>query len=225
MQINYSGSLKRMLELKELAEKKNDEQAQFQLAELYIASKNPALLSEAVELYKKSAKQGFTDAKFALGRCYEEGIGVRKNYRGAIEWYKAAEISITNDLFKYPDPVGEADRARLDSLVESGIFDMLMDSIDYDDGPTLEMDECNAELGDADAQNSLGCRYKVGKDVEKDISKAFYWFHKSAEQGYEAGMLHLAELYEKTKNYKEAAKWYRRYTEMRIQWRNERLGW
>lgn len=225
MEINYSGPLKRMMELKELAEKKNDEQAQFQLAELYIASKNPVLLSEAVELYKKSAKQGFTDAKFALGRCYEEGIGVRKNYRGAIQWYKAAEISITNDLFKYPDPVGEADRARLDSLVESGIFDMLMDSIDYDDGPTLEMDECNAELGDADAQNSLGCRYKVGKDVEKDISKAFYWFHKSAEQGYEAGMLHLAELYEKTKNYKEAAKWYRRYTEMRIQWRNERLGW
>lgn len=225
MQINYSGPLKRMLELKELAEKKNDEQAQFQLAELYIASKNPALRSEAVELYKKSAKQGFTDAKFALGRCYEEGIGVRKNYRGAIEWYKAAEISITNDLFKYPDPVGEADRARLDSLVESGIFDMLMDSIDYDNEPTLETEECNAELGDADAQNSLGCRYKVGKDVEKDISKAFYWFHKSAEQGYEAGMLHLAELYEKTKNYKEAAKWYRRYTEMRIQWRNERLGW
>lgn len=225
MQINYSGPLKRMLEFKELAEKKNDEQAQFQLAELYIASKNPVLLSEAVELYKKSAKQGFTDAKFALGRCYEEGIGVRKNYRGAIQWYKAAEISITNDLFKYPDPVGEADRARLDSLVESGIFDMLMDSIDYDNEPTLETDECNAELGDADAQNSLGCRYKVGKDVEKDISKAFYWFHKSAEQGCEAGMLHLAELYEKTKNYKEAAKWYRRYTEMRIQWRNERLGW
>ena len=52
MQINYSGPLKRMMELKELAEKKNDEQAQFQLAELYIASKNPALLSEAVELYK-----------------------------------------------------------------------------------------------------------------------------------------------------------------------------
>ena len=225
MEINNSGPLKRMMELKELAEKKNDEQAQFQLAELYIASKNPALLSEAVELYKKSAKQGFTDAKFALGRCYEEGIGVRKNYRGAIQWYKAAEISITNDLFKYPDPVGEADRARLDSLVESGIFDMLMDSIDYDNEPTLETEECNAELGDADAQNSLGCRYKVGKDVEKDISKAFYWFHKSAEQGYEAGMLHLAELYEKTKNYKEAAKWYRRYTEMRIQWRNERLGW
>lgn len=225
MEINYSGPLKRMLELRELAEKKNDEQAQFQLAELYIASKNPALLSEAVELYKRSAKQGFTDAKFALGRCYEEGIGVRKNYRGAIQWYKAAKISITNDLFKYPDPVGEADRARLDSLVESGIFDMLMDSIDYDNEPTLETEECNAELGDADAQNSLGCRYKVGKDVEKDISKAFYWFHKSAEQGYEAGMLHLAELYEKTKNYKEAAKWYRRYTEMRIQWRNERLGW
>ena len=225
MEINYSGPLKRMMELKELAEKKNDEQAQFQLAELYIASKNPALLSEAVELYKKSAKQGFTDAKFALGRCYEEGIGVRKNYRGAIEWYKAAVISITNDLFKYPDPVGEADRAKLDSLVESGIFDMLMDSIDYDNEPTLETDEYNAELGDADAQNSLGCRYKVGKDVEKDISKAFYWFHKSAEQGYEAGMLHLAELYEKTKNYKEAAKWYRRYTEKRIQWRNERLGW
>ena len=225
MEINYSGPLKRMMELKELAEKKNDEQAQFQLAELYIASKNPALLSEAVELYKKSAKQGFTDAKFALGRCYEEGIGVRKNYRGAIQWYKAAEISITNDLFKYPDPVGEADRARLDSLVESGIFDALMDSIDYDNEPTLETEECNAELGDADAQNSLGCRYKVGKDVEKDISKAFYWFHKSAEQGYEAGMLHLAELYEKTKNYKEAAKWYRRYTKMRIQWRNERLGW
>ncbi|MGM9523759.1 MAG: tetratricopeptide repeat protein [Faecousia sp.] len=225
MEINYSGPLKRMMELKELAEKKNDERAQFQLAELYIASKNPALLSEAVELYKKSAKQGFTDAKFALGRCYEEGIGVRKNYRGAIQWYKAAEISITNDLFKYPDPVGEADRARLDSLVESGIFDMLMDSIDYGIEPALEAEECIAELGDADAQNSLGCRYYYGKGVEKDIPKAIYWLKKAAEQGCTAAFSHLGDIYEALKDYKEAAKWYRGYAEMRIQWRNERLGW
>ena len=41
----------------------------------------------------------------------------------------------------------------------------------------------------------------------------------------EQAQFQLAELYEKTKNYKEAAKWYRQYAQMRIQWRNERLGW
>jgi len=60
----------------------------------------------AFELYKRSANQGYNKAQFALGRCYEIGIGVEENIGTAIlEYRKADKLEHTkankkaNDLF------------------------------------------------------------------------------------------------------------------------------
>jgi Sel1 repeat len=41
-----------------------------------------------VRLYKLAAELDNPGAKFSLGRCYENGIGVPRNIEEAIQWYK-----------------------------------------------------------------------------------------------------------------------------------------
>ncbi|WP_026665326.1 tetratricopeptide repeat protein [Butyrivibrio sp. FC2001] len=45
---------------------------------------------KAFNLYKKSADMGNSHAMFNLGLCYEDGIGVPKDYNLAAKWYKKA---------------------------------------------------------------------------------------------------------------------------------------
>ena len=59
----------------------------------------------------------------------------------------------------------------------------------------------------------------------KNDEEAAYWYHKSAEQGSEAGTHHLAQFYKLTEQYKMAVKWYRKYAAFRIKQRRECLGW
>ena len=40
-----------------------------------------------------------------------------------------------------------------------------------------------AESGDAEAQDQLGRCYATGEGVEQDLTQAFQWHHKAAEQG------------------------------------------
>lgn len=47
-------------------------------------------LKKAAALYEKAAKTGLKKAMHALGRCYEQGIGVDKDVYQAIAWYKKA---------------------------------------------------------------------------------------------------------------------------------------
>lgn len=47
---------------------------------------------EAVEWYRKSARQGNSTSQWLLGLCYEQGKGVIQNYKEAVECYrKSAE--------------------------------------------------------------------------------------------------------------------------------------
>ena len=53
-----------------------------------------------------------------------------------------------------------------------------------------------AEQGDAKAQFNLALRYKKGKDVEIDLSKAVEWYAKAAQQGLASAQNNLAVCYE-----------------------------
>ncbi len=52
-----------------------------------------------------------------------------------------------------------------------------------------------AELGDADAQASVGDAYADGIGIEKDFSKAVEWYQKSAQQGNAGGYFGLSGQY------------------------------
>src|SRR5258708_35079332 len=45
-------------------------------------------LEKAFALFLKAAKKGDPEAQNMLGKCYENGIGVRKNELDAAVWYK-----------------------------------------------------------------------------------------------------------------------------------------
>ena len=52
-------------------------------------------------------------------------------------------------------------------------------------GEAVESEEAiqeRAELGDVEAQNSLGAMYSKGEGVPKDYTEAVKWYRKAAEQ-------------------------------------------
>lgn len=52
-----------------------------------------------------------------------------------------------------------------------------------------------AESGNADAQATIATKYKYGTEVEKNLEKAFYWFHKAAVQGNVKSQLNLGYMF------------------------------
>ena len=229
MKISNGTFLTNYLDLWQKAKKRNDAKAQYELARLMPIGNSMSSAQKAFALYKKSAKQGFTDSQYALGVCYENGFGVKKSYPSAIRWYKQANDNITDDIMNNPDPVGEAENALVKTYFNNEQFaeyiNTLLDLDDEMQEESFESDLYAAEHGDADAQNSVGHHYYYGHGVERSFEKAVYWYRKSANQGCEAGIIHLAECCEESRHFREAAKWYRIYAEIRIKWRNERLGW
>ena len=71
-----------------------------------------------------------------------------------------------------------------------------------------------ADLGNAEAQYSLGLCYYKGKGVEKDFKQAVLWYRKSADQGNAEAQNHLGYCYENgygvTKDLEQAVSWYRK---------------
>ena len=77
--------------------------------------------------------------------------------------------------------------------------------------------KAKAQLGNAEAQSSLGDMYRNGLGVEPDAKKAFYWYRKLAEQGNASGQSNLGEMYQNGKGVEEddekAVYWLRKAAE------------
>lgn len=52
-----------------------------------------------------------------------------------------------------------------------------------------------AKQGDAGSQVALGDAYSKGEGVEKDLTQAFYWHQKAADQGYAIGQYSVGWAY------------------------------
>lgn len=50
----------------------------------------------ALEWYTKSANQGNSDAQNYVGECYQDGLSVSQDYRGAIIWFQKAVYNNEN---------------------------------------------------------------------------------------------------------------------------------
>ena len=59
----------------------------------------------------------------------------------------------------------------------------------------LKMEEI-AQGGNSDVQYNLGLIYSNGEDVEKDLSKAIFWFKKSASQDNILAQYKLGYIYD-----------------------------
>lgn len=73
----------------------------------------------------------------------------------------------------------------------------LFSSVFGEENKQLSELRVRAENGDAEAQFKLGHMYLKGRNVEQDLSEAFKWTHKAAQQGYVSAQNNLGVMYAK----------------------------
>lgn len=127
MKVEYSEQFKNLIKVWDKAVIQKEKHAQYTLASFYLKIQTETADKKAFDLYKKSAKQGYTEAMYALGICYELGNGVRKNYYQAVHWYICTDENITDDLMNNPDPIGDAAQAAIRRYFEDEEFAEFVD--------------------------------------------------------------------------------------------------
>ena len=172
---------------------------------------------KAVEYLTKSAKQGYTVAKYMLGKLYLRGEDVPKQMLHALHWLESAvkddnqyaEYLLGKVLLKGDDV--ERDTERAESLLrrsadQGNKYAAYTLGKAYLDGDVLaqNIDEAvrllnlSASKGFAPAQFILGRLLYKGEVVPKDITKAVEWLDRAAAQKnpyatYLAGKIYLTE--------------------------------
>lgn len=134
----------------------------------------------ALQIWKPLAEKGDVRAQIYVGRMYQHGWGVARNYKEAVNWYQLA--------VKQGDELAEK---MLAWMFDSG-------SSAFADGDyvtALRIWKPLAEKGYPKAQDSLAGMYKEGLGVAQDHKKALKWYRLAAEQGYAGGQYGLALMY------------------------------
>ena len=172
---------------------------------------------KAVEYLTKSAKQGYTVAKYMLGKLYLRGEDVPKQMLYALHWLESAvkddnpyaEYLLGKTFLKGEDI--ERDTERAESLLsrsaeQENKYAAYTLGKAYLDGDILaqNIDEAvrllnlSATRNFAPAQFILGRLLYKGEVVPKDIKKAVEWLDRAAAQknpyaAYLAGKIYLTE--------------------------------
>ena len=172
---------------------------------------------KAVEYLTKSAKQGYTVAKYMLGKLYLRGEDVPKPMLHALHWLESAvqddnqyaEYLLGKTFLKGEDM--ERDTERAESLLRRSAEqgnkyaaytlgkayldgDILAQSIDE----AVRLLNLSASKGFAPAQFILGRLLYKGEVTPKDIRQAVRWLDRAAGQknpyaAYLAGKIYLTE--------------------------------
>ena len=129
---------------------------------------------------RNAAERGDIDAQFTLGKCYNNGEGVKQDYTQAVYWYRKA-----------------AGQGHAEAQLDLGACYYLGDGVKQDYIQAVYWLRKAAEQGNADAQNNLGNCYYNGHGVKQNYKQAAYWYQKAAEQGHETAQSHLDAYYNK----------------------------
>jgi TPR repeat protein/serine/threonine protein kinase len=135
-------------------------------------------------------------ARYLIGVCYSEGLGIRQDLREAIRWYKLSSSQGYS-----------AAQAYLGYCYFTGL------GIPRNLDEAIRYYKLAAELGHAGAQCNLGLCYEHGYGVAKDKENAVKWYRHAADQGDSAAIYNLGYCYERgfgvEENIREAVKYYK----------------
>jgi len=181
--------------LKAYAEK-NDPQAEFYLAYIYLLGLGVEKDSQqAFQWMSKCANQGNLPGQNILGYMFSMGVGVEQNQVKAMEWIRQS----AEQGFK-------GAQCNMGWGYENG------KGVEQSYAKALEWYTKSAKQGYRDAQNALGFLYESGRGVTRNYTKAYEWYLKSAEQGFVVAQANLGGLYERgqgvEQNYSKARRWY-----------------
>lgn len=153
-----------------------DSNIQKKIANTYIAIGQPEL---STEWYEKATSGGDVEAITRYAGALFYGVNIPKNITRANELCKEAIIT---DGFP-------------DALLDLGLRYIHGQGVPVNFAHAFSLMERSAKQGNMAAQNNLGYLYWNGNGVSADKDKALYWYHQSANQGYEGAILYLCEYY------------------------------
>lgn len=138
----------------------------------------------------------------------------RKRQLQLFNEYRAAKLKK-----EFQDDLTKAKRGDRNSIVKvAKYYSSHYNDIGVDNNQVYYWNKKAADRDDEDAIESLARSYELGKYTEKDSAKALPYLKRLGEKGNEYAMKRLAQIYHdgtsgESKNWKEAAKWYRRLLE------------
>jgi hypothetical protein len=155
--------------------------------DLFYGSGRRNNFKRAYDLLLAAACSGIPHAQNLVGFCFNQGIGVKRNLKKALLWFRKS-----------------AHTKRLDETTHQNHAVALCNlAMMYDQGKGVKEDQCKAftyyrraaQLGDIIAQANLGVQYIVGLGVRPDAEKAVYWWKKAARRGDSKAQYNLGKYY------------------------------
>ena len=132
----------------------------------------------AAEQWQALASQGDTRAQYRLAKMFEEGVGVRKDDRAALRWYRqAAELGSVEARYELALMYSLGRGVRQDSSRAAYWYGLL------------------AEEGHISAQYLLAGMYEQGDGVERSVHRALHWYRQAAAQGHVRAQMKLGDAY------------------------------
>lgn len=189
--------------------------------------------------FEKAVERDHPEANIMLGRAYQNGEAVRKDYKKAKEYFDQAislgdikanfylaflylngqgvakDTALADDLFsKSVSAVSkEALKGRFFWMTNYGLMNYNGFGMTEDKAQAVLWYKKSASLGYSRAQYTLGYMYGSGQGVLKDDKKALKWYRLAADQGNANAQAKLGEMYDSgqgvAEDNQEAVKWYR----------------
>lgn len=164
---------------------------------LFILLSNTASAQDFVSDYKAAINDN-TQAMYALGKHYENGIEVNQNNHEALKWYLKA-----------------ARKGHTKAMCQAGYFYTEGKGVATNYDKALLWYKKAAVKNNKNACYAMGLIYRDGKGVPKDDQQALTWFLKAAKKQLPEAMTAAAMLYEKGGdsleiNLTKAIEWYKR---------------
>lgn len=149
----------------------------------------------AEKYYKEAANKNDSAGMYYLGYFYEF---YQYDEKKSLKWYKMS-----------------AENGDTYAMVRIGQY--CREQKNYQDAMTWFTKAIEADKDNGKAYNVLGIMYNDGEGVQEDKNKAFSYFKKSADTGFDWGMYNLAQCYEYgdgiTKNWDKAVELYEKSAE------------
>lgn len=130
------------------------------------------------ELHRLADKENDAEARYHLGRLYEQGAGVPKDELLALKIYQQS---------------AEAGNGKAALKIGNAYY--MGKGLDKNYGDAFKWYQIAAEQNSYAALYNIGLMYEEGLGVKKDAVKAFDAYKKSADQGYGPAQLALGRMY------------------------------
>ena len=123
--------------------------------------------SSAWQILRPLADKGVVEAQRKIGVMYRHGLGVAKNDKEAIIWYRKA-----------------ASQGHVKAQNSLGVMYRFGLGVEKNPDEALKWLTAAAEQGDGKGQENLGLMLMEDPGITPDDNKAVYWLDKAARQGH-----------------------------------------